>query len=219
MKTNVLKNKLVLLLALAGITVGPLSSMMYPASNSHSKLIRFEFAQGVPADSSTVDGSSAKLTRGDSAVWIRVNTTELPPGTYTNWWVVFNNPSACAGGCGADDFGNPEVAASVFFATGGIVGQDGVGHFQAHLEEGAGVPQLPGQTFFGPGLLDAQGAEIHYILRYHGPASSDPDLLQKQISTSYGGCTPLLPAFPPDPVPAHQIYPCYDPQATALPLP
>ena len=207
-------------LALVSLFLLVASIVAYSASNSHSKLNRFESAQGVP-DSGTVNGSSAKLTRGDGVVWIRINTTGLPPGAYTNWWVIFNYPQFCTGGCGADDFsfngGNPDVMASVFFAAGGIVGQDGVGQFRAHLEEGP-APPLPSQTFFGPGLLNAQGAEIHYILRDHGPASSDPDLLQKQLTTKWGGCDSGNVGGP-DPVPADRIYPCYDPQATALPLP
>lgn len=205
-----------LFVLLASVTLmapGP----VFPASNSHSKTFRFFSAQGIPADSSVVKGSSAKLTRGDSVVWIRVNTTDLLPGAYTNWWIIFNNPAACTDGCDSTDFGNPAVMASVFWATGGIVGQNGVGHFQAHLEEGV-LPSGPGQVAFGPGLLDAQSAEIHYVLKYHGPASSDPAILQKQVTTIYGGCIGG-PGQGPDPVVGHQIFPCYDPQATMLPGP
>jgi hypothetical protein len=188
------------------------------ATNSHSKMLRFQVSQRVNADFSTVNGSSAKLTRGESVIWMRVNTTQLPAGAYTNWWVIFNNPAACSGGCGPDDFANEAVKGSVLFATGGIVGPDGVGHFEAHLEEGV-LPVGDGKVFFGPGLLDAQHAEIHYVVRYHGPVSTNPVILQKQIGTSFGGCMPFLPDFPPDPVPEHQIYACYDPQGTMLPLP
>jgi hypothetical protein len=74
---------------------------------------------------------------------------------------------------------------------------------------------LPGQIFLpGPPLLNAMQAEIHAVIKYHGPVV--PAILVKQISTGYGGCTGG-PGQPPDPVPAHQIYPCWDPQATGFP--
>lgn len=188
-------------------------------SNTVEKMVRFFAAQSAPADGSTINGSFAKLTRDESAVWIRVNTTELLPGAYTNWWVIFNNPEACTDPCDLDDLFNLDqraaVQSSVLFGAGGVVKHTGVGHFVAHLEEGV-LPTAPGQVGFGPGLLNAEGAEIHYLLRYHGPASSDPVILQKQISHIAGGC--VNPAPSPgqpgnDPVPEHRLFPCYDPQA------
>jgi hypothetical protein len=191
---------------------------------SHTKMVRFFDAQDVAADGSTVRGSSAKLKRDESSVSIRVNTTGLPPGAYTNWWVIFNNPSACTAPCDVDDLFNLTqralVQSSTVFGAGGIVTDNGVGHFDAHLEEGV-LPPGPGQVAFGPGLLDAEGAEIHYLLRYHGPPSSDPVILQKQTSQITGGCigSPLgTPGQPRnDPVPEHRIFPCYDPQAAMFP--
>lgn len=197
----------------------------YAASSvTHTKLVRFFAAQAVPADGSTVNGSSATLKRGESAVWARVNTTELLPGAYTNWWVIFNNPSACTDPCDLDDLFNlaqrAAVQSSVLFAAGGVVRHTGVGHFNAHLEEGV-LPMGPGQVGFGPGLLDAQGAEIHYLVRYHGPASADTMILQKQVSHIAGGCFNLPPQEQGqpgnDPVEAHRLFPCYDVQAAMFP--
>jgi hypothetical protein len=191
------------------------------ATNSHTKTFLFQSAQGVTADGSDVQGSAVTLSRGDSVVWIRVNTTRLPPGTYTTWWVVFNNPSACGEVCNMADFpqngGNPDVMASVLYATGGVVGSNGVGYFTAHLEEG--VLLTPGsQHRFGPGLLDAEAAEIHFVIKFHGPPASDPTLLEKQITTFWGGCSGG-PGQAPDPVEADRLFPCYDPQAAGLPRP
>jgi len=133
-------------------------------------------------------GGSSLLQRGSDYVRINVNTNGLPEAAYTNWWIVFNNPAACVGGCGGDDFpgndGNPAVNASVLWATGGLVGHDGTGHFRATLVEG--FP--PGQVNFGPGLQDAVNAEIHYVIRSHGPASDDPDILEDQLTLFLGGC-------------------------------
>ncbi len=188
-------------------------------SNSHTKLVRFFAAQSAPADRSIINGSSAKLTRGESAVWIRVNTTGLDAGAYTNWWVIFNNPDACTDPCDLDDLFDPTqrvaVQSSVLFGAGGIVGENGVGHFDSYLEEGV-LPTGPGQVGFGPGLLNAEGAVIHYLLRYHGPASSDPTILNKQTNHIAGGCVNPAPTSGQpgnDPVTAHRLFPCYDPQA------
>ena len=189
------------LLSLAFVTLAA-----YAADNSHSKLITWQASDSTVIGSPTIKGSSAKLTRGDGVVWIRVNTTGLPAGAYTNWWIIFNNPDACPGGCGGEDFGIPAVNASVLFATGGVVTDNGVGHFRAHLEEN----DLSGEVLFGPGLTTAEGAEIHYIVRYHGPAGAG-DVLTAQTTTFGGGCTNV-----PNP---YLIFPCYDPQATALPKP
>ena len=195
------------LLALAFVTLAA-----YAADSSHSKLSVWQASDGTIIGSPTIKGSSAKLTRGDGLVWIGVNTTRLPAGAYTNWWVIFNNPDACgAPGCGGKDFCpggvyNAEVSPSVMFATGGVVTDNGVGHFRAHLEEN----DLSGEVLFGPGLTTADGAEIHYIVRYHGPAGTG-DLLIKQTTTFGGGCMGLDADDP--------IYPCYDPQSTGFPKP
>ena len=167
------------------------------------------------ADASIVSGSSASLVRADDNVAMTLQTTELDPGaTYTMWWVVFNNPEYCIAGtpfstCGEGDifetdengnlildddgnpilqvneddgtFGTPEVNVSVVFATGHVVGEDGAGNFGAGLREGKTSGAL-----FGPGLADAQGAEIHLIVRTHGEPI--PGMVNKQISTVDGGC-------------------------------
>lgn len=187
----------------------------YAANNSHTKMIHWQASDSTILGGPAISGSTAKLTRGSGAVWIRVNTTGLPPGAYTNWWVIFNNPDACSPpSCGGKDFFpggeyNQEVSPSVMFATGGVVTKNGVGHFRAHLEEG----DLSGEVLFGPGLTTAEGAEIHYIVRYHGPAV--PGILVKQTTTFAGGCM----GDDGDPDPADRIFPCYDPQATAFPKP
>ncbi len=205
---NLRKSILMVVAMLVGLTC------LYAASNQHTKAFKFFPFFGGPFDGTTVNGSSVKLTRSANAVWIRVNTTQLPAGTYTNWWVVFNNPAACSSGaCGADDFFNPPVGASVFFATGGVVGGNGVGHFDAHLDENE-ISAIPGQHLFGPGLTNAEGAEIHYVIRYHGPPVAS--ILNKQLTTFAGGCSG---AGQEDPVPADRIYPCYDPQAAVIPAP
>ncbi len=144
-----------------------------------------------------VPGASASLVRADGNVAMTLHTTELDQnGAYTIWWVVFNNPVYCSSTCGEDDifdengllivngdgtFGTPGVNVSVVFATGHVVGKNGAGNFGASLQEGNTTGAL-----FGPGLVDAQGAEIHLIVRTHGEPI--PGMVNKQISTVDGGC-------------------------------
>lgn len=169
----------------------------------HAKLVTRQDASGVFFDpQTTIDGSAARLQRSADAIWIKVNTTELPGGAYTVWAVAFNNPGACAlgaGFCGATDVPIAEVAASVMWATGGIVEENGVGHFRAHIEEG--MP--PGQVLRGPGLVDAENAEVHFIVRYHGPVDPDPAIALLQTTTVGGGCN---------------VFACYEPQSARFPL-
>ena len=186
-------------------------------SNQNTKMVRFETATSVAADGSTIAGSAAKLTRSEDAVWLSINTTGLLPGAYTVWWVLFNNPEACVDGCSGDDLGNPAVMGSVFFATNGVVDLSQTGHFRAHLAEGE-MPSAPGSVLLpGPALLDAEKAEIHVVIRYHGPVVDR--ILMKQLTTHWGGCSVPGPAVVVDPVPADRVYPCYDPQATVFRVP
>jgi hypothetical protein len=207
------------ILSLAALSLMICGVVAHAGSSQHTKLFLFQVDQNTFADFSIVKGSSAKLTRSGGEVWIKINTTGLPPGAYTNWWVIFNNPAACIDGCDVADLfsGDPAIGGSILFATGGIISHTGVGHFTAHLAEGE-LPTLPGQVFLGTGLTDAQGAEIHYILKTHGAPSSDPEILDKQLTTVYGGCIGG-PNHPEDPVPEHRLFECYDPQAAAFPAP
>jgi len=169
---------------------------------------------GFPA----VQGSSSTLVRRADGVMMELSTRNLAAGAYTVWWVIFNNPESCTApiaalgtNCGEADLSVPAVNASVFFAAGGVVGANGNGHFSAQLGEhtlpnGLGQVVIPGTP---GGLDDAEKAEIHLVVHYHGPASSNAALLAEQISTFGAGCT-LATGFglgtPGD-------FSCYDPQA------
>lgn len=155
----------------------------------------FASANWFPAtgNSGVVANSSSVMIRNADGVAYTISTTGLlPGGAYTNWWVIFNEPQFCSPpGCGADDFpqngGNPNAGASVLWATGRVVDANGQGNFASHLAAG-GVSSAPGQVLFGPALLNPR-AEIHIIVRSHGPASGDPNVLQLQLTTVAGGCS------------------------------
>ncbi|MEX0761238.1 MAG: hypothetical protein WD333_02180 [Dehalococcoidia bacterium] len=157
---------------------------------THSNVYRF-------ADGSEVESAKATLVRSKSGVTTTLNTDQLDANTgYTMWWVIFNDPRECENPipglttCGESDLllfgGKPEINSSVLFAAGNVVGGTGLVSFGAYLEEGV-LPTGNGQVTWGPGLVDAKRAEIHLVVRSHGPVV--PDIEEAQISSFGGGCT------------------------------
>jgi hypothetical protein len=153
----------------------------------------------------------SKLFRGRNWLGYKVRTDGLPAGAYTNWWVIINNPEECVGDCDEADIFDPATKAnpSVFWATGGIVKENGVGNFRARIREGQ-PSKGPDGFILGNGLEDAANAEVHIIIKYHGPASDDPDALFEQTHTLLGSCAEGANAF--DLGPGFGVQ-CFDPQA------
>lgn len=157
-----------------------------------------------------IHNAFAILERRDDGVELTLDT-ELPTGAYTVWWVVFNNPEFCVDGCGSDDFERSAVNTSIFWATGEVVGDEGIGNFSAQLLEGT-LPEGSDQVLFGDGLVDSFSAEIHPIVRSHG--SVILGLEEEQITTFDGGCPPnecedlqfaVFPAFSDSEPPLSQV--------------
>ena len=147
---------------------------------------------------------TSTLVRDTEGISMNVQTTDLPVGAYSIWWVIFNKPSGCRNNdCGVSDTapgGAPNPAeASVLWATGGIVGPDREGHFSASL--GVGLENAPGEVLRGPALTNPLGAEVHVILRYHGtPEWDDSERFLAQQAVFSGNC---------------DQFPCYMPQSVA----
>jgi hypothetical protein len=160
------------------------------------------------SDMSEVAGGFAHLTRFENGVTMAVSTNNLVEGeVYTVWWVIFNEPENCSNGvCDVDDVlivqdgvvprdadgnrlmnmeGIASANVSIQHAAGGYA-QDGTLHTSASL----GIGDVPG-IILGPGLLDAKNAEIHLVIRTHGPAAADLGVFAGQISTFGGGCEPM----------------------------
>lgn len=158
------------------------------------------------SDASQIEGASARLTRYDNGVTGVITTNSLEEGVvYTLWWVAFNEPYNCSDGiCNEDDLfviedgaiardeaGNrllnmdaiETAQVSVQHAAGGYA-VDGTFHTSASLGEG----DVPG-IVFGPGLTDAQTAEVHLVIRSHGEMIEGE--FADQISTFGGGCDPI----------------------------
>jgi hypothetical protein len=78
---------------------------------------------------------------------------------------------------------NPNGALSVQYAAGHVIDDSAVAEFGGALQEG----DTDGVINGGPGLLDAQGANVVLVVRDHGLA--DPGRVDQQIH-SFGVCNP-----------------------------
>ena len=78
--------------------------------------------------------------------------------------------------------GRPGVDFTLLFVDGHVINIQGTGYFSGrlHLNDASGA-------VFGSGLHNPHGAEIHYVLRDHGPALKD--IVREQITTGNGGCS------------------------------
>lgn len=149
------------------------------AANSPTRVTLHTF----PGAAVDIVGSSAQLVRSEAGAAISVHTLGLNSGdAYTAWGVIFNNPENCDGGCGPDDLRRAGVDASVERLTGHVVGNGGNANFGGSLKVGD-----TSEALFGPGLTDPFGAEIHIVVKDHGPAI--PEILPGALHTA-GVCNP-----------------------------
>jgi hypothetical protein len=177
-----------LTLALAGLMATPFSAGGASSDPSHFQAANM-FVFGNPA--MLVPGA-ANLTRTGEGISFRAYTTGLAPGAYTVWIVIFNRPENCAAGpgrCMGPDLGNPAVEGSIVYGTGSIVGMDMVANFHGSLSAGAppaGI-QLNVPAGMANGLRDSRKAEIHLVVRSHGPVSTTGNAVN-QLSTFEATC-------------------------------
>lgn len=136
------------------------------------------------SDHSIIAKAASYLKTNKEGASMRLHTSELTPkNAVTVWWLVFNHPENCTHGtapysCGREDLaplgGDPSVESSVIFGAGRVIGGKGEGKFSSHLSVGDTEDAL-----FGSGLTNPLGAEIHFVVRDHGP--KDPSLMPGQI--------------------------------------
>lgn len=137
-----------------------------------------------------VVGATARLQRLEDGLMTRTDSLELTPGhVVTLWWVVFNNPDACASSpCGLPDLFVEDVQAACLAADGAIVTGAGAASFNDRLGIGEGrdscLPHFPGGIDYG--LQNPRGAEVHLMVHDHGPVQ--PGLVPVMRSTFAGGC-------------------------------
>lgn len=158
----------------------------------------------------------AVLVRTDTDIRFHIVTNGLPPGAYSVWWVVFNEPSACTGPCDEPDLFDPATQSSVFYATGGVVAEAGVGVFHGRhgLNDSRGAGGV--QDILNGGGIDPHKALILNVMKYHGPASLDPAVLEVQTTTVDGSCAAGANAVDLGPPFGVQ---CFDPQIVVYPMP
>lgn len=200
MKETIMKKRFrVALLTLA--VVGLLAGVVAISSNvtagvgaaAKDSVPVFDFQDHGVAVMNPQNRGTSDLVRTVDGISMNIDTTDLPVGANSVWWVIFNDPSKCSDGeCGENDVlpppGNVAAGVSVLWAgSGAIVGPDRMAHFSSSL--GLGEDSAPGELLWGPALTNPMGAEVHLIVRYHGPAAwEDPVALTGQLSTFGGSC-------------------------------
>src|SRR5438132_6300057 len=114
---------------------------------------------------------SSTLTRTAEEVSIRVHASDLKAGAYTFWMGEIELDGFVHGG---------RVA-------GRVVNQSGIANVKVEAEVG----EILGDFFDAPlvpaPLKDPLHSTFFLVLRYHGPASSDPAQLFQQLHTFQGG--------------------------------
>lgn len=143
---------------------------------------------------SAIQGASSTLHRNRHGITASMTTHGLQPeSAYTLWWVVFNNPEHCASvPCSLDDlFDNVDVEGGLFGGSGQVTDAYGRAHFQVHAFKGEdpGLERPLAGNGLVAGLIDSFKAEIHMVVRNHGPASAYlPEELEAALSTFGSGC-------------------------------
>ncbi len=120
-----------------------------------------------------IEDASSTIHRNKNGITVNLKTNGLIPGNaYTMWFVVF---------------GETPGPPSSTHAAGHIVGGSGKGNFSGHISVGDNFDN--GKVFNNP-----LTAEVHMVLRTHGPAQ--PGMIPDQIHTIDGGCTSGFPSGP-----------------------
>lgn len=142
-----------------------------------------------------IEGASAMLMSTEEGIFVSLQTDELEDGhVYTMWVVVVNNPEACESSpcTGADVIGNTDEVQGDL-----TLGDSMVYSVGERMAFAAYVPAEDlHQAWYGNGLTNPLGAEIHLVLNDHGELI--PDMAADMLSSYRGGCTDesLPPPFP-----------------------
>jgi hypothetical protein len=165
-----------LVIALAGDVFAQSPSS---AHTSETAVYRF-------SDLSAVDGSYSRLVRGNGIISMELATNGLEPDApYTTWWVIFNTPEGCYADCDLDDLFNPDgtlnlnpsANISMLFADGAMTDAEGRISFSAILPAARAL----GEVLVWSGVVDVRKAEVHLVVRAHGPL--EPGRAYEQLST------------------------------------
>ncbi len=170
--------------SLAGATLLGLS-LSLPAPADDDAKQSYQTANVVDFHTGEARKGAATLWRSENSVVANVHTSQLQKkAAYSVWWVVWNDPSLCVGGCGEDDLG---IAGNgVFYAGGFVTGPDGTTNTTLSLQAGALADGV--QVLLGGGLDEDNGfgAELHLVIRSHGRIIAG--MADAQIGSFEGAC-------------------------------
>jgi hypothetical protein len=131
-------------------------------------------------------GAQASLVRRSGGVSFSLQTNQLRPGhAYTVWFVVINNPAACAASpcSGPDILLNPATDSQITYGAGHVAGANGTGGFAGSFRAGS----LDDGWLAGGGLRNPTSAQIQFVINDHGTVLKG--YLPEQILTYRAGCT------------------------------
>ena len=181
-----MKNTSVSIAAVVLVLAGglPLTAIADDPDRTYQTANIVDINTGIPV------AGAATLTRTEDSVTARIYASGLDTGAaYTIWWVVWNDPTQCAGGPGGCALGDLGVTGnSVFYAGGFVTGADGTANVSVTVvadDLAAGIDVL-----LGNGLDEENGfgAEMHLVLRTHGNIIAG--MADLQIGSFNGGCPP-----------------------------
>jgi hypothetical protein len=143
----------------------------------------------------------ATLVRTEERVIGTFQTSGLEPGAWTMWWIFYNHPGECQNPlfdpkgnqlsqCSFQDRLIDEVGRSPGWGSSSVVGDNGIGNFAAVKDAGDDANGSPAEVnLCCPIVTNPLGAEIHILMRYHGPVEeANAELLLDQLFTWGGGC-------------------------------
>ena len=176
---------LVLLALLALLSMGVVlaqDTMEEMAHVSISKITTHP-SQGDVVD---IEGGTATLVSTKDGIAARFVTTNLEENhAYTLWVAMINNPEACS----AHPCPGPEVLGNTDAVQSEMVQGDSLLYSKdAHMEFTTFIPagDVP-DGWYGNGLTNPMGAEIHLVVQDHGELI--PDMATTMLNTVRGGCT------------------------------
>ena len=151
-----------------------------------------------PGPGSVVAGADATLVRQPDGISFTFAGTGLTGGNgYTIWFVAFNDPAECSSPmmdgptlislCGLPDLSNPDAQPTAVWGAGHFAGKSGKATLGGRVALGDtsgcdGLGRLP----CNDGLTNPEDAEIHLVLRTHGPKI--PEVANEQIHSFNRGC-------------------------------
>ncbi|MEQ8673800.1 MAG: hypothetical protein RLP44_26665 [Aggregatilineales bacterium] len=174
---------LMVLMTLLATTVVAQESMETTAKVSTVQ-VTTHFSQGEVVD---IEGATATLISTEEGIAVRFVSQNLEVNhAYTVWVAIINNPEACTNSpCGPDVLGNPDVVQSEMLQGDNLLYTDeAIMEFTTFIPVGD-APE--GEGWFGNGLTNPMGAEIHLTVQDHGELI--PEMAGTMLNTVRGGCT------------------------------